>query len=122
MATFQTGSEADYLIAGGFDASGRTYANLVIGDGTNTVNASQSGSGNFQFDNLTVKSNGTTNSSIGYTGSGSSAVTIQGSVQSTGTGAGSAPDITLTAGSGGSKLTNRAAARSAEQFRQYALN
>jgi autotransporter-associated beta strand protein len=107
VVIFQTGSEADYLTATGFDASGRTYANLVIGNNTTQVNASQSGTGSFQFDNLTVKSTSSANSTLTYTGSGSSAVTIQGNITSTGTGDGTTnSDVTLTAGSGGVVINN----------------
>src|SRR5205085_11310069 len=80
VVVFQTGSEADWLSSNGFQANGRTYANLVIGDGTTARTLSDSGSGNFQFDNLTVKSTSTANSSLSFTGSGSSTVTIQGNI------------------------------------------
>src|SRR5207248_4633396 len=108
VVVFNTGSEADYLTATGFDASGRTYANLVIGNSSTQVNASQSGTGSFQFDNLTVNSTGSANSSLIYTGSSTSAVTIQGNITSTGTGTGTASDVTLTAGSGGIVINNSA--------------
>src|SRR5205823_2055690 len=64
VVTFQTGSTAQFLTATGFDASGRTYADLIIGSSTVAVTASQSGTGSFQFDNLTVNSTNTTNSSL----------------------------------------------------------
>src|SRR2546423_1059796 len=105
VVTFQTGSEADFITATGFDANGRTYANLVIGKadpGGIAVNASDSGTGSFQFDNLTIKSTASASSSLTYTGSGTSTITIQGNITSNGAGnTGTLPDVTLTAGSGG---------------------
>ena len=101
VVTFQTGSETDYLTATGFDASGRTYANLIIGNASTAVNASASGTGNFQFDNLTINAAGSNNSSITFSGSGTSAITIQGDITSNGAGTGTLPDVTLTPGSGG---------------------
>lgn len=102
VVTFQTGSFAQFLTATGFDASGRTYADLIIGSSTIPVNASQSGTGSFQFDNLTVNSTGSANSTLSYTvTSGAATITIQGNITSTGTGTGTASDVTLTAGTGG---------------------
>ena len=102
VVTFQTGSFARYFTATGFDASGRTYADLQIGDASTAVNASQSGAGSFQFDNLAVNSTGSANSSLTYNGSNTSAITIQGNITSVGLGdGGTLPDIILTAGSGG---------------------
>jgi Peptidase family C25/Carboxypeptidase regulatory-like domain len=105
VVTFQTGSEARYFTATGFDASGRTYANLVIGSASTQVVASQSGTGNFQFDNLVVNSTNTLQSSVTYTGSGASTVTIQGNITSVGNGNGSTfPDVILSAGTGGIQI------------------
>src|SRR5205085_498617 len=105
VVVFQTGSEADILNATNFQANGRTYANLVIGKadpGGIAVNASDSGTGSFQFDNLTIKSTASASSSLTYAGSGTSAITIQGNITSNGAGnTGTLPDVTLTAGSGG---------------------
>jgi Carboxypeptidase regulatory-like domain/Domain of unknown function (DUF4214) len=101
VVSFQTGSEADYLTATGFDASGRTYANLIIGNASTAVNASASGTGDFQFDNLTINAAGSNNSSLTFSGSGTNAITIQGSITSNGAGTGTLPDVTLTPGSGG---------------------
>jgi len=102
VVTFQTGSVARYFVASGFDASGRTYANLEIGDSNGAVVATQTGSGanqDFQFDNLTVNSTGSATSSLNYSGTGT--ITIQGNITSTGTGSGAASDVTLAGGSGG---------------------
>lgn len=101
VAVFQTGSEADWLTSNGFQASGRTYANLVIGNSGTAVSVSDSGTGNFQFDNLTVNSTSNGNSSLSYNGGGASTVTIQGDITSTGAGSGTASDVSLTAGTGG---------------------
>jgi len=105
VVTFQTGSAARFFTATGFDGNGRTYANLEIGKadpGGIAVAASNSGSGNFQFDNLTLNSTATTQSSLSYVGSGSSIITIQGNITSIGNGnGGTAPDVNLTGGSGG---------------------
>jgi hypothetical protein len=103
VVVFQTGSTANYLIAGGFDANGRTYANLVIGNSSTPVSASDSGTGAFQFDNLTVNSTASTSSSLTYqVTSGSAAITIQGNITSNGTGnTGTLPDVFLTPGSSG---------------------
>jgi len=100
VVTFQTGSNAQYFTTT-FDADGRTYANLIIGDSSTAVSASASGTGNFQFDNLTINSNGTTNSQLTFDGSGTNTITIRGNIQSTGAGSGTVPDLFLTAGSGG---------------------
>jgi len=107
VVVFQTGSEADYLTATGFDANGRTYANLVIGKGDPGgifVNASDSGSGNFQFDNLVINSTASTSSSLTYAGSGTCTITVRGNISSVGAGSGSFPDLMLTAGSGGIQI------------------
>ncbi len=98
VAVFQTGSLATWLTTSGFQASGRTYANLNVGKvapSPVTVSLSDSGSGNFQFDNLQVSSD----SSLTFNGSGASAVTIQGDITSDGLTANN--DISLTAGTGG---------------------
>ena len=104
VVNFQIGSEADYLTATGFDASGRTYANLIIGNAGTAVNASASGTGNFQFDNLTINAAGSNNSSLTFSGSGTSAITIQGNITSNGAGTGTLPDVMLTPGSGGTVI------------------
>jgi autotransporter-associated beta strand protein len=102
VVVFQTGSTANWLTSNGFQASGRTYANLVIGNPSTQTTVSDSGTGNFQFDNLTVNSTGSNNSTLTFTGSGSSTVTIQGDITSTGTGTATVvSDVSLTAGSGG---------------------
>lgn len=95
VAIFQTGSEANWLTTAGFQASGRTYADLTVGNASTTVALSDSGSGNFQFDNLTLKNNST----LTFNGSGASTVTIQGDITSEGAGASS--DVMLTGGTGG---------------------
>jgi CSLREA domain-containing protein len=100
VATFQTGSSAQYLTGSGFDACGRTYADLLIGSNSVAVTASQTGScasQSFQFDNLTVN-NTAGDSSLSYTGTGT--ITIRGNISSTGAGTGLA-DVTLTPGAGG---------------------
>jgi hypothetical protein len=103
VVVFQGGSEADYLTATGFDADGRTYATLVIGKGGVSgavVNALDSGSGNFQFTNLAINSpDGPNSSTLEYDGSGSSMITIGGNITSVGAVPGTAPDVTLNAGS-----------------------
>jgi hypothetical protein len=104
VVTFQTGSFATYLTATGFDANGRTYATLTIGSSSSAVNVSDSGPGNFQFDNLVINSTSTTSSSLTYTGSLTSTITIQGNITSVGAGSGSLPDVILTAGSGGIQI------------------
>jgi hypothetical protein len=101
VAVFQSGSEADYLTATGFDANGRTYANLVIGNGSTAVSVSDSGSGNFQFDNLAINNTGSADSSITYSGSGASTITIRGNITSVGAGSGNTlPDVSFTAAGG----------------------
>ncbi|HMF58568.1 MAG TPA: hypothetical protein VK619_19640, partial [Pyrinomonadaceae bacterium] len=103
VAVFQTGSLATFLTGSGFEASGRTYADLAIGSvdpGGIAVTASDSGTGNFQFDNLTVNSNTAGNSSLSFTGSGSSTVTIRGNITSV-DGTGTLSDVTLSGGTGG---------------------
>jgi len=105
VVTFQTGSFATYLTATGFDANGRTYATLEIGKGDPSgvaVNASDSGTGNFQFDNLVINNTGSANSSLTFTGSGTNTITIRGNITSVAAGSGGTlPDVTFTAGSGG---------------------
>ncbi len=99
-----SGATAKILNATNFQASGRAYANLTIGDGSSAVNVSDTGSGNFEFYNLTINSTLTNNSSLSYGGSGSSVVTIKGNITSNGHGpgpdviGGTAPDVFLTAG------------------------
>lgn len=104
VAVFQTGSEADWLTTTGFQASGRTYANLVIGKGDPggvAVKVTDSGSSNFQFDNLAINHTGSADSELEFTGTGSSTVTIQGNITSVGSGTGSTLwDVNLTAGGG----------------------
>lgn len=106
VVTFQTGSLARWFSNSGFQASGRTYANLQIGAGLlNAFNLSDSGTGNFQFDNLDIKSTSSATSSLTYTGSGGATITIRGDITSTGAGnTGSLPDLTLTPGSGGTHV------------------
>jgi len=101
VALFQTGSEANWLTAAGFQASGRTYADLTIGNATTSVGVNDGGSGNFQFDNLNLRSDST----LTFNGTGTSAVTIQGDITSEGTG--NVTDVTLNSGTGGIIL-NRA--------------
>lgn len=102
VVVFQSGSFARYFTATGFDASGRTYATLEIGKtdpGGIVVNATQSGTGNFQFTDLVINSpNGASSSSLEYVGSGSSTVTIGGNITSLGTVPGTLADVFLTAG------------------------
>jgi CSLREA domain-containing protein len=103
VCVFQTGSEAQILNAANFQASGRTYANLSIGKvdpSGAAVNAADTGAGNFQFDNLTVNAQGANNSSLTFTGTGSSTTTIRGNITSNGAGTGTLPDVTLTAPAG----------------------
>lgn len=108
VVVFQTGSLASFLTASGFEASGRTYADLAIGKSDPSgvaVNASHSGSGNFQVDNLTLNSTSAATSSLTFTGSGASAINLRGNITSTGAGnTGTLPDVTLTPGSGGTSI------------------
>lgn len=106
VAVFQTGSEADWLTSSGFQASGRTYANLVIGNASTVVDVSDSGTGDFQFNNLVINSSGSDDSSLQFNGSGTSAVTIKGNITSAGTGlpGGTLADVLLTAGTGGIQI------------------
>jgi hypothetical protein len=105
VAVFQTGSTATWLTTSGFQANGRTYADLNIGktdpSGV-TVSVSDSGTGNFQFDNLQL----VRDSSLTYNGSGASAITIQGNITSDGTGT-PVNDLSLTAGTGGITLNKQ---------------
>jgi CSLREA domain-containing protein len=107
VVTFQTGSTARWFTSSGFQASGRTYANLDIGALlAPAVNLTDSGSGNFEFDNLTVRSPSGTNSSLTFNGAGAGAVIIHGDISSLGAGTGATvPDVTLTAGSAGINVT-----------------
>ena len=105
VAVFQTGSTANWLTSSGFQASGRTYANLIVGNATTATNVSDSGAGNFQFDSLTVNSTSTTNSGLTFNGSGASTVTVRGDITSNGAGdGGTLPDVTISAGTGGISL------------------
>ena len=100
IVNFASGSTARWFTTTGFQASNRIYANLEIGNGTTAVAVSDSGNGNFQFDDLTVKAAGATNSTLTYTGNVSAAVTIGGNISSTGAGTGTLQDITLVAPGG----------------------
>jgi len=93
--TFQTGSTARWFTTSGFQASGRTYANLEIGSASGAVGVSDSGTGAFTFDNLTINSTATTNSTLTYTGSGGATATIKGDIKSNGIGNGTVPDVIL---------------------------
>ncbi|HKO45910.1 MAG TPA: C25 family cysteine peptidase, partial [Pyrinomonadaceae bacterium] len=101
VAVFQTNSEAHWLTNAGFQASDRIYADLVVGNGTSQVDVSDSGSGNFEFNNLTVNSPGSGSdfSSLSYTGTGSSTITIRGNITSSGAAGGTLADVVLQAGS-----------------------
>ena len=105
VCTLQSGSEADFFTATGFEANGRTYGNLNIGKGDPggvAVNASDTGTGNFQFDNLVINNTSSANSSLTYTGSGTSTITIRGNITTVAAGSGGTlPDVIVTAGSGG---------------------
>lgn len=109
VAVFQTGSTAVWLKNEGFQASGRTYANLVVGSidpGGIAVNLASGGTGDFSFDNLTINSTNTLNSSLTFNGSGAGAVNIGGDITSSGIGNGAVvSDVSLTAGTGGINLT-----------------
>ncbi len=109
VAVFQTGSEADWLTSTGFQASGRTYATLVIGNASTAVDVTDSGSGDFQFTNLVINSSGSDDSSLTFTGSGASTINILGNITSANTGlGGTLADVTLTAGTGGIQINNGA--------------
>ena len=100
VASFQTGSLATFLTASGFEGSGRTYANLAIGKtdpGGIAVNASHTGSLDFQVDNLEINSPAASNSFLTFTGTGTSAIRVRGNITSNG-GVGTIPDVTLTPG------------------------
>jgi len=102
VVVFQTGSEARYLTATGFDAKGRSYSKLTIGDGSSQVEATDAAAvGNFQFDQLTVNSPSGLNSKLEFDGTGTSTVTIKGNITSTGAGVGTVADVILSSGSGG---------------------
>jgi CSLREA domain-containing protein len=91
VVKFNAGSEADWFSSAGFQASGRTYANLVIGDLSSSTQVSDSGAGDFTFDNLTINNGGSSYPKLTFTGSGSSIVNIKGNITSNG-GAGSFQD------------------------------
>jgi hypothetical protein len=104
VAVFQTGSTATWLTSGGFQASGRAYADLVVGmedPGGVAVNLSDTGAGDFRFDNLTINSTASANSSLQFAGTGASTVSVRGNVTSKGAGLGTIPDVTLGGGTGG---------------------
>jgi hypothetical protein len=112
IAKFNGGSEARFLTSTGFEANGRTYANLTIGDAGTKVTAKDpcadvpgTCTGNFTFDNLTINSPASDSSSLQYVGSSAgTTVTIKGNITSTGAGAPvfrTAPDILLAGGSSG---------------------
>jgi hypothetical protein len=112
VAKFNPGSEARFLTNTGFEANGRTYANLTIGDESTKVTAKDpcadvpgTCNGNFTFDNLTVNSPATDISSLQYVGSNAgTTVTIKGGINSTGAGGvvfRTAPDVMLAGGSTG---------------------
>jgi len=112
VAKFNSGSEARFLTNTGFEANGRTYANLTIGDASTKVTAKDpcadvpgTCTGNFTFDNLTINSPPTDSSSLQYVGSSAgTTVTIKGGINSTGAGAlvfRTAPDVLLAGGSTG---------------------
>lgn len=100
VAIFQTGSLAQWLTTAGFQASGRTYADLNIGNSTTSVAASLGGSGDFSFNNLKVISPNASNSSLSFIGTGTSSINVRGDIRSEG-GFGSAPDAIFLAGPGG---------------------
>lgn len=104
VTVFQTGSEAHWLKNEGFQANGRTYADLVIGISTTAVSVSDSGTGDFKVDNLIIESTGSTSSTLTFNGSGASTVILQGNITSNNAGSGSLQDVTLTAGSGGIQI------------------
>lgn len=107
VVTFQTGSTAQWLTTLGFQASGRTYANLVIGNPTTATSVSDSGAGTFQFDSLTLNNSPTVDSSFTFTGSSTGAVNIRGNIQSTGVGIGASAtiaNVTIQSGSGGIQI------------------
>jgi CSLREA domain-containing protein len=105
VATFQTGSIARWFTNTGFQASGRTYADLQVGDSSTATVVSDSGTGTFDFENLTVISTATNSSSLTYNGSGAGAIMIRGNVTSNGVGLGSLPDVNLTPGTGQITIT-----------------
>jgi hypothetical protein len=114
VVVFQTGSTANWLTSNGFQASGRTYANLNVGQtdpGGVAVALSASNSGNFKFDNLTINGKDTSNnSSLTVTDSGgASAITIQGNITSSSGTNDTTNDVSFTAGSSGIVLNTVAA-------------
>ena len=102
VATFQSGNEAHWLTSSGFQASDRIYADLIIGNSSTATSVSDTGTGNFQFQNLIVNSTPTTSSSISYDGSaGTGRIIMQGNITSNGVGSGSLPDVIFKAGTQG---------------------
>jgi hypothetical protein len=101
VVTFQNGSLARWFTSSGFQASARTYADLQVGDSAAAVSVTDGGSGNFQFNNLTVKSSSSVSSSLTFNGTGASAIAIGGDITSTGIGNGTLPDVNLTPGTAG---------------------
>ena len=112
VAKFNSGSEARFLTNTGFEANGRTYANLTIGDASTKVTAKDpcadvpgTCTGNFTFDNLKINSPATESSSLQYVGSNAgTTVTIKGGINSSGAGAPvfrTAPDVLLAGGATG---------------------
>src|SRR5437762_5952012 len=87
VVTFQTGSEANWLTSAGFQGSGRTYADLSIGNGTTAASVSDAGSSSFSVDTLKVESPSGTNSSFAFTSTGGS-VTVTKDIIFAGTGTG----------------------------------
>ena len=109
VVVFNPGSLARFYTATGFEASGRTYANLEIGNASTEVDATDSGTGTFRFDNLTVNNTASQDSSLTFTGSGAGSILIFGNIRSTGTGIGAPAtiaNVSLTSGSGGIQIGN----------------
>lgn len=113
LVAFQAGSEAVWLTNSGFQASGRTYANLrigLIGPSGIAASVSDSGTGNFNFNDLNIDSPsfaGASTSTLAFNGSGTSTIGIHGNVFSNGPGAGgSLPDLNITPGSGGIQVSS----------------
>jgi CSLREA domain-containing protein len=101
IVNFQPGSTARWYTASGFQANGRTYGTLEIGDGTTPVSVSDTGADDFTFYGLTINNaTGGTFPVLSYTGTGPSTVNVRGNVASNG-GSGNAQDIRLGGGSGG---------------------
>ena len=113
VVKFKPGSEARFLTATGFEASGRTYSNLTLGQidpsGVAVAAAPVSGSGDFEFDDLSLNSPASGGgSSLSYSGTAGSAIKIHGNITSNG-GSGSAQDVILAGGTAGI-LINRTTA------------